>query len=502
MICRRLLIRRSPATEDTAFVFALADFGFSDVETSQLQSIAVTTLSSKGTLALNGSTVTLGQSISRSNIEAGNLKFTPATNANGTGYDSFKFTVNDGVADSSASSTMTIDVTAVNDLPTASDKTVTATEDTAFVFALADFGFSDVETSQLQSIAVTTLSSKGTLALNGSTVTLGQSISRSNIEAGNLKFTPATNANGTGYDSFKFTVNDGVADSSASSTMTIDVTAVNDSPVGVTDSYTTLQNTQLTGTVGSNDLLQNDSDADPDVLAVNTTPVSNVANGTLTLATDGSFTYSPSSTFFGSDSFTYQVTDGNGGTDTANVTISVTLKPDVFQPLSTGNYDSTGTWDQGAAPDKDASVLLNNAFTVTQSNTGSLADNVNISGSGAELIVSDGTLDVATSVTIATGSKLTNTGGALTVGTTITNAGALLFDDGSIAANSIVNTGTINIKTGVIMTIGPDDGSVPSYYSGTGHYYEYVSTGVLSAKLKQLPPPRVTQELLVIWRQY
>ena len=103
---------------------------------------------------------------------AGNLKFTPAANANGTGYDSFKFTVNDGTADSSASSTMTIDVTAVNDLPTASDKTVTATEDTAFVFGLADFGFSDVETAQLQSIAVTTLSSTGTLALNDSAVTL------------------------------------------------------------------------------------------------------------------------------------------------------------------------------------------------------------------------------------------------------------------------------------------------------------------------------------------
>jgi hypothetical protein len=70
----------------------------------------------------------------------------------------------------------------------------------------------------------------------------------------------------------------------------------------------------------------------------------------------------------------------------------------------------------------------------------------------------------------------------LTVGTTITNAGALLFDDGSIAANSIVNTGTINIKTGVIMTIGPDDVSVPSYYSGTGHYYEYVSTSLRSTE--------------------
>ena len=335
--------------------------------------------------------------------------------------------------------------------------------------------------AQLQSIAVTTLSSKGTLGIKWQHRDLASRSAVRISRHGKLKFTPAANANGAGYDSFKFTVNDGTADSSASSTMTIDVTAVNDSPVAVTDSYTTLQNTQLTGTVGSNDLLQNDSDADPDVLAVNTTPVSNVTNGTLTLATDGSFTYSPSSTFFGNDSFTYQVTDGNGGTDTANVTISVTLKPDVFQPLSSGGYDSTGTWDQGAAPDKDASVLLNNAFTVTQSNSGSLADNVSISGSGAELIVSGGTFDVATSVTIATGSKLTNTGGALTVGTTITNAGALLFDDGSIAANSIVNTGTINIKTGVIMTIGPDDVSVPSYYSGTGHYYEYVSTGVLSA---------------------
>ena len=150
------------ATEDTAFVFALADFGFSDVETVSVAEYCCDDTVFERHADINGSTVTLGQSISRSDIEAGNLKFTPAANANGTGYDSFKFTVNDGVADSSASSTMTIDVTAVNDLPTASDKTVTATEDTAFVFALADFGFSDVETAQLQSIAVTTLSSKGT----------------------------------------------------------------------------------------------------------------------------------------------------------------------------------------------------------------------------------------------------------------------------------------------------------------------------------------------------
>ena len=140
-------------TEDTAFVFAAANFGFRDVDAAnQLQTITVTTLPSPGTLALNGSAVTLGQSISSDDIAAGVLTFTPLANANGTGYDSFQFTVNDGVADSVDPTTLTIDVTAINDLPTATDNTVTATEDTAIVFALADFGFTDVETNQLQGI--------------------------------------------------------------------------------------------------------------------------------------------------------------------------------------------------------------------------------------------------------------------------------------------------------------------------------------------------------------
>jgi hypothetical protein len=62
-------------------------------------------------------------------------------------------------------------------------------------------------------------------------VTLNQVITRADIDAGNLTFTPVTDANGVGYDSFQFTVNDGTVDSAASYTMTIDVTAVNDAPV-------------------------------------------------------------------------------------------------------------------------------------------------------------------------------------------------------------------------------------------------------------------------------
>ena len=89
---------------------------------------------STGTLALDGCR-DRGSDHQLSRYRWRALTFTPLANDNGAGYDSFEFTVNDGVADSSASSTMTIDVTAVNDLPTATDNTVTATEDTAFVFA-------------------------------------------------------------------------------------------------------------------------------------------------------------------------------------------------------------------------------------------------------------------------------------------------------------------------------------------------------------------------------
>ena len=89
---------------------------------------------------------------------AGALTFSPLANENGVGYDSFDFTVNDGLADSLNQATLTIDVTAVDDLPTAADTTVTLTEDTQFVFAVADFGFADVDAmDQLQSITITSL---------------------------------------------------------------------------------------------------------------------------------------------------------------------------------------------------------------------------------------------------------------------------------------------------------------------------------------------------------
>jgi hypothetical protein len=95
----------------------------------------------------------------------------------------------------------------------------------------------------------------------------------------------------------------------------------NTAPVADADSYATGQDVTLD--VVAPGVLGNDSDADGDTLTAEL--VAGVANGTLSLATDGSFTYDPDLGFSGSDSFTYRARDSQGAaSNDATVTITVT----------------------------------------------------------------------------------------------------------------------------------------------------------------------------------
>jgi VCBS repeat-containing protein len=237
--------------EDTPYVFQVGDFGFSDPDdapANAFAAIVVGALPQAGSLTLDGQAVVAGQRITVADIAAGLLHFAPAANANGAGYASFTFqvqddggTANGGVDTDPVAKTLTLDVTSVNDAPTGTSTTVTTLEDTPYVFQVGDFGFSDPDdapANAFAAIVVGALPQAGSLTLDGQAVVAGQRIAVADIAAGLLHFLAAPNANGDAYAGFTFrvqddggTANGGVDTDPTARTLTINVTPVNDPPV-------------------------------------------------------------------------------------------------------------------------------------------------------------------------------------------------------------------------------------------------------------------------------
>jgi len=226
--------------EDTPYHFKSSDFDFSELSGSSatLNAVEITTLPTVvGALTDNSIAVTAGQFVSVSDISGGLLVYTPVTDTWGVPYDSFTFKVKDnggttgGRVDTDPNpKTMTINV--VNG-PSGTNNTETTPEDTPYVFASANFGYSDTSSSPpytLLAVEITTLPTVGTLTDNGVAVTAGQVVSVSDITNGLLAYAPVANTLGTLYSGFTFQVEDnavpagGLVDIDPDpKTMTIDV---------------------------------------------------------------------------------------------------------------------------------------------------------------------------------------------------------------------------------------------------------------------------------------
>ena len=132
-----------------------------------------------------------------------------------------------------------------NTAPAAADGTVTTAENTAYTFQASDFSFRDADGDALASVKITTVETAGDLELDGTDVELNDVITKAEIDAGDLTFTPAAGASGNAHATFGFKVNDGTAESASAYTMTIDVTAA---PL---PANTLVSNTGQTGTSGT-----------------------------------------------------------------------------------------------------------------------------------------------------------------------------------------------------------------------------------------------------------
>src|SRR5262249_48056836 len=156
---------------------------------------------------------------------------------------------------------------------------------------------SDPDGDTLQ-VAATTITTAG-----GGVVTLSSD--------GSFTYEPA--AKFVGADTFDYTLLDG----STSSVGTVTLNMINHAPSAVSDILTGFFGQPLTGNV-----LANDSDADGDSLSATATVATTTNGGTIDLAADGSFTYTPFAGFVGSDFFTYTVNDGFRGSSTATLIIN------------------------------------------------------------------------------------------------------------------------------------------------------------------------------------
>jgi VCBS repeat-containing protein len=243
------------------------------------------------------------------NAATGAFTYTPNANANGT--DSVTFRAHDAALDSNTA-TVAITITAVNQAPVATSDSYTTNEDTPLTVPVAGVltNDSDLDGDTLHAVLVSS-TAHGALALNAN---------------GSFTYTPAANYNGP--DSFSYGANDSALNSNVA-TVSITVVPVNSPPVAVNDSYTTTQNTAVT--IAAPGVLANDSDVDS--AALTAIKVTNPAHGTVTVNANGSIVYTPTASYSGPDSFTYQVNDGSLNSSIATVTIAVNC-PCTIWPMS------------------------------------------------------------------------------------------------------------------------------------------------------------------------
>ncbi len=252
------------------------------------------TLPTHGTLTLN---------------DDGSFSYVPATGFNG--LDSFTYEASDGLQDS-APTTVSLLVNAVNGAPTVASPTYSVVENNPITVATPGVLAGAVSPQGLPLTAhLLATPSHGTVAWSG-------------LDDGSFTYTPANGFAGT--DSFTCYATDSNGLTSAAGTVSLNVQDV--ASKVVSGAYNVNENGSL-------------SISAPGVLTGNTNVTGNplsallingAANGTVALNPDGSFVYTPNANYSGTDSFTFQATDGTLNSNSA--TVVLTVKPANLPPIT------------------------------------------------------------------------------------------------------------------------------------------------------------------------
>ena len=439
-----------------------------DIEGTDLSilSIDTTGLTGTATVEADGDTITFNPGGLFESLAVGE-----------TATETFSYTVQDEDGGTDIA-TVTVIIEGRNDAPVAQDDALSTDEDTAIIGAsvFADNGNgadTDVDTSD----TFTVTGVNGSAADVGTQITLGSGALLTLSADGTFDYDPngqfeSLAVSESATDSFTYTIDDGNGGTDTA-TVTLTINGVNDAPVTMDDQFTTDEDTAV---IGANVLVDNGSGADSDVDSSDTLTVvavdgdaSRVGNSymlasgaLLILGADGTFDYDPLSAFNGlavgesdTDTFSYTISDGNGGFDTATVSVlisGVNDAPIAADDAIATDQDTTVTADlfadngSGADSDPDTS----DSFTVTAVNGAGLVGTPITLASGATLTVNaDGTVSYDPAGNFD----------ALDTGESATESFTYTIDDGNGGTSTATATVTIDglNDAPVLVNTGPFD---------------------------------------------
>ncbi|EOW8145744.1 TPA: tandem-95 repeat protein [Vibrio parahaemolyticus] len=271
-------------------------------------------------------------------IENGIVTISPTADWNGS--ETLMFTATDP---SGESVSQTVDFTVAPVADIVADKATVVEDTSTIIKVLGNDTFEG--TDKVVSLDTNNGPANGTVSVNPD---------------GSVTYTP--NDNYHGADSFTYIVTSGGV--SESTTVSVDVTPVNDAPVATNDTAITDEDTPVTI-----DVLPNDSDIDGDTLRIDSASVPS-DQGTVEIV-DGKLVFTPAENFNGNAEITYTVTDGQL-TDEAKVTVTVnpvndapTIKVDAVESInedavSTDTVVATLTVRDTDTPEDQLTVSLEN----------------------------------------------------------------------------------------------------------------------------------------------
>ena len=300
------------------------------------------------------------------------LQYIPNANWNGT--ETFTYTVKDTLGHTDTA-TVSVTVAPVNDLPTITPiAPITINEDSS-TGKLA-FTVGDVEDNSWQ-LSVSAQSSNPSL------------IDAENIDLSGLfadrtiTVSPKTNRYGTAV--ITLTVKD-TSGGTSSVSFTVTVNSVNDTPVAVSDAAATNESTSVTVNV-----LANDTDADLGIDGNDSLSIASVtqpANGSVSIS-GGRVIYTPSDKWFGTDSFTYTITDSYGARSSAKVTVTVyEVKPIIPPTITDTPIIDNGTKDKKTVTDI-VNDVVNNSDTYILTKDTNYGDGDWIKSSDTEYLINN-----------------------------------------------------------------------------------------------------------------